>query len=89
MVCFMDLSQLRAQWSDVLDALERRDRMAWLVLFDARLASMDNGILKLDYLDSKKFASGLDYGEIKERHQRSLIEAIKEVCGIDIQIDVV
>ena len=83
----MDLPQLRAQWSDVLDALERRDRMAWLVLFDARLASMDKGILKLDYLDSKKFASRLDYGEIKEHHRRSLLEAIKEVCGIDIEVD--
>lgn len=82
----MDLKGLRAQWSDVLDALERRDRMAWIVFFDARLASVEANQLKLDFSDVSKFATGFDYSDLRDHHKQSLSASIKDVCGVDMEI---
>lgn len=82
----MDLTTLRSQWSDVLDYLERQDRMAWIAFFDARLAALDGSILRLDYSDSRKFSGNLEYESIRERHRTSLINAIKAVVGIELQV---
>ena len=45
----MELSELKSQWNEVLFALESRNRVAWLTFFDARLASLDDSNLKLDF----------------------------------------
>jgi hypothetical protein len=53
----MELDQIRAQWNQVLDALESENRVAWIAYFDARLSSFENGTLTLDFSDSRKFAT--------------------------------
>ena len=83
----MNFAQLRAQWSDVLDVLEKRDRMTWMVFFDARLVSLEKETLRMDFSDSRKFAGGFDFGEVKEHQRRSLIDSIEEVCGIEVEIE--
>ena len=45
----MELHQIRAQWNQVLDALESDNRVAWIAYFDARLSSFENGVLILDF----------------------------------------
>lgn len=82
----LNLIELRASWNDVLDALERRDRMAWIAFFDARLASLEGSVLKLDFSDATKFANGFDYAQVRGRHQLALKESIIEICGIELQI---
>ena len=82
----MDLASLRSQWNEVLDLLESRDRIAWLVFFDARLASFDNNVLTLDFSDARKFASSHEYQAVRPKHKESLASAIKEVFSIDIEI---
>ena len=52
----IDLGTLRSRWNEVLDLLESNDRIAWLVFFDARLASFENNVLTLDFSDARKFA---------------------------------
>lgn len=59
----MDLGALKAVWVDVLDDLERNDRIAWLAFFDARLAALDGDLLTLDFSDSAKLAGGHDLRE--------------------------
>lgn len=86
MVRQINLSELRARWNDVLDALERRDRMAWIVFFDARLANLEGSVLKLDFSDATKFASGFDYVQVRGHHRQALIDSIEEICGIEIEI---
>ena len=49
------LEELRQQWNEVLDSVERQDRITWMAFFDARLASFDGKVLTLDYSDSGKF----------------------------------
>lgn len=82
----MDLASLRSRWNEVLDLLESRDRIAWLVFFDARLASFDNNVLTLDFSDARKFASSHEYQAVRPKHKESLATAIKEVFSIDIEI---
>ena len=82
----MDLASLRSRWNEVLDLLESRDRIAWLVFFDARLASFDNNVLTLDFSDARKFASSHEYQAVRPKHKESLASAIKEVFSIDIEI---
>ena len=82
----MDIATIRSQWSDVLDQLERADRMAWIAFFDARLAGLDGNVLQLDYSDSRKFSGNLDYGSIRDHHMSSLKDAIRVVVGVDLEV---
>ena len=83
----IDLGVLRSQWNEVLDLLESNDRIAWLVFFDARLASFENNVLTLDFSDARKFASSHEYQAIRPKHKEVLASAIKEVFGADIAIE--
>lgn len=83
----MDLASLRSRWNDVLDLLESGDRIAWLVFFDARLASFENNTLTLDFSDARKFASSHEYQAVRPKHKESLAAAIKEVFSIDVAIE--
>lgn len=83
----MELAEIRQEWNHVLDLLESRDRIAWLVFFDARLASLENGVLTLDFSDARKFASSHEYEAIRPKHKESLAAAIKEVLSVDLTIE--
>ena len=81
------LEQLRQQWNDVLDEVERQDRITWMAFFDARLASFDGTILTLDYSDSGKFGGSHQFPETRERQLNLLKVAIKDVCGVEIEVE--
>ena len=81
------LEELRQQWNDVLDEVERQDRITWMAFFDARLASFDGTILTLDYSDSGKFGGSHQFPETRERQLNLLKAAIKDVYGVDIEIE--
>ena len=82
----MKIEQIRGRWTDVLDALERKDRIAWIAFFDARLAELVGSTLLLDFSDSRKFATGHDYSEIRKQHRLALEEAIHMVLGINLEV---
>lgn len=82
----MDLSLLRSQWSDVLNLLEKEDRIAWLAFFDARLARVENQTLYLDFSDSRKFPGNLEFGHIRDSHRLALQRAIKATLGVDLKV---
>ena len=83
----MDLADIRQQWNQVLDLLESKDRIAWLVFFDARLASFENNTLTLDFSDARKFATSHEYQAVRPKHKESLAAAVKEVFSVDIEIE--
>jgi len=82
----MELAQIRAQWNQVLDHLESNNRVAWIAYFDARLSSYENGVLTLDFSDSRKFATSHEYSETRPNLKAALVDAIKSTLGIDIEI---
>jgi len=84
----MNLSELKAKWNDVLDFLERRDRIVWIAYFDARLASLENGVLTLQFIDAEKVAGAHDYSTKRsERMKTELVNAIQEVTGVKLSIE--
>ena len=82
----MELDQIRAQWNQVLDLLESQNRVAWIAYFDARLSSFENGVLTLDFSDSRKFATSHEYSETRPNLKAALIDAIKSTLDIEIEI---
>ncbi len=81
-----ELNELRSRWNDVLDYVEKEDRVVWLAFFDARLASLEENILTLDFSDSQKFGAAHEYSQSRERHKEILITAISRVAHIDVKI---
>ena len=82
----MELGQIRSRWNEVLDALEAKNRIAWIAYFDARLDSFENGRLALDFSDSNKLATGHDYQEARLRHRSLLQSAIFDVFGQSVVV---
>jgi hypothetical protein len=81
-----ELNELRSRWNDVLDYVEKEDRVVWLAFFDARLASLDENVLTLDFSDSRKFGAAHEYSKSRERHKEILITAISRVANMDVKI---
>ena len=85
---FLNLTELKSKWNHVLDLLERKDRIVWIAYFDARLASLEDGVLKLQFIDAEKFGGAHDYSTKRsERMKNELISAIQEVTGVALSIE--
>jgi hypothetical protein len=82
----MELQEIRAQWNQVLDVLESSNRVAWIAYFDARLSSYEDGVLTLDFSDSRKFATSHEYSETRPNLKSALVDAIKSTLGINVEI---
>ena len=83
----LSLTELRAQWNQVLDHLESQDRVAWIAYFDARLDEFDGTKLILDFSDARKFAGGHEYSPARIKLQNSLKASVLEVLGIVIEVE--
>lgn len=84
------LAMLKMRWIEVLDDLERRHRTAWLALFDGRLASLEDGVLTLDFSDASKMAGTHGYERATKPHfATELAESIRAVTGVDLQVRIV
>ena len=82
----MELEQIRNRWNDVLDTLESHNRIAWISYFDARLISFSDGVLTLDFSDSRKFATSHEYSETRPNLKAALVASIQEVLGLTVEI---
>ena len=83
----MQLSELKSFWNQVLDELEATNRIAWLAFFDARLASLEDGVLTLDFSDATKFQEGHDLKKtLPEKSHSALTDAIKKIVGIEVSL---
>lgn len=82
----MEIEQIRDRWNDVLDSLESHNRIAWIAYFDARLISFNNGLLLLDFSDSRKFATSHEYSETRPNLKAALVSSIEEVLGVTVEI---
>ena len=83
----MELAQLKNNWNAVLDDLLSVDRVAWLAYFDARLVSLENSQLTLNFADSEKFSGDHNYKSIrKPEHTAKLVASIKKITGADLEV---
>lgn len=83
----LTLSEIKSRWNDVLDLVERENRVAWLAFFDARLVSFDNNQLRLSFVDAEKLSGVHDFASVrKESHRKVLEQACVEIFGEQIDI---
>ncbi len=82
----MELEQIRSRWNEVLDMLESHNRIAWIAYFDARLISFQDGVITLDFSDSRKFATSHEYSETRPNLKAALIASIDQVLGLQVEI---
>jgi hypothetical protein len=82
----MELADLKAQWSQVLFALESRNRVAWLTFFDARLAKLEANTLHLDFSDPEKFSGDHSYVDSRTKFAPLLQDVIQEVASVRLEI---
>ncbi len=82
----MEIEQIRSRWNDVLDNLESHNRVAWIAYFDARLISFQDGVITLDFSDSRKFATSHEYSETRPNLKAALIASVYQVLGLKVEI---
>ncbi len=82
----LTIADIRSRWNEVLDLLERQNRIAWMAFFDGRLESFDNGRLTLDFSDPSKLAMGHDYREARLRMAPQLAGVSEDIFGISVVI---
>ena len=82
----LTVADFRARWNEVLDQLERANRVAWMAFFDGRLESFDNGRLTLDFTDPAKLSMGHDYREARIRMAPQLQSVIRDIFGISVVV---
>lgn len=82
----MEIEQIRSRWNDVLDDLESHNRVAWIAYFDARLISFKDGVITLDFSDSRKFATSHEYSETRPNLKAALIASVDQVLGLKVEI---
>lgn len=84
-----ELSDLKSQWNDVLDDLEATNRVAWIALFDGRLASLIDDVVIIDFSDATKLAGTHEF----ERDRRpsflaALNHSIERVTGRGLTVEI-
>ena len=85
----MDLATLKSKWVDVLNELEKLNRIAWMAMFDGRLVSLENNVLTLDFTDALKLAGHHDMKSAAAGlagHVVALETAIESLIGIHIYV---
>jgi hypothetical protein len=86
MTTSLTLADLRSRWNEVLDLLEKSDRITWMAFFDARLASLEDLVLTLDYSDSAKFGGAHGYSNTRVKQLEMLQDAIHEIFHEQLEI---
>lgn len=83
----LNLNEIKSRWNQVLDLVERENRVAWLAFFDARLVSFDNNQLRLSFVDAEKLSGLHDFSAArKDAHRQVLERACVEIFGEQIAI---
>ena len=80
-------SAVKARWNEVLDAVLEQDRIAWLAFFDARIVSVENGILTINFVDAQKFGGDHDFSLARNpKHIQLLQDVIKSVLSTHLEV---
>ena len=85
----LTLHGIKAGWNQLLDQLEAQSRTLWLIFFDARLASFDGAVLKLDFRDADKFSTSHDFAFVRDQSKLAILEEIAlAIYMVPIKIEV-
>ena len=85
----LTIETIKAGWNQLLDQLEAQSRTLWLIFFDARLASFDGTVLKLDFRDADKFSTSHDFAFVRGQSKLAILEEIAlAIYKVPIKVEV-
>ena len=83
----LTIADIKSHWNEVLDAVLDADRIAWLAFFDARLVSIDDGVLTINFSDPAKFSGDHNFSLARNpRHVQLLQEKFLEIFGFPVEV---
>ena len=83
----LTIVEIKERWNDVLDIVLESDRIVWLAFFDARIVSVENGVITLNFSDPQKFSGDHNFSMARNpRHIALLQGAIERVFGQSLEI---
>ena len=81
------IADIKARWNEVLDAVLETDRIAWLAFFDARLVSIADGVLTINFSDPAKFSGDHNFSMARNpRHLQLLQEKFLAIFGFPVEV---
>lgn len=81
------IEDIKARWNEVLDAVLETDRIAWLAFFDARLVSLADGVLTINFSDPAKFSGDHNFSMARNpRHLQLLQEKFLEIFAFPVEV---
>ena len=83
----LTIADIKSHWNEVLDAVLETDRIAWLAFFDARLVSIADGVLTINFSDPAKFSGDHNFSMARNpRHLQLLQEKFLEIFGFSVEV---
>ena len=83
----LTVEEIKSRWDEVLDAVLETDRIAWLAFFDARIVSIDSGVLIIDFSDAQKFSGDHNFSMARNPRHLALLQAkIQEVFEEPLEV---
>jgi hypothetical protein len=83
----LTIDQVKARWNEVLDSMLDLDRIAWLAFFDARIVSVESGVITINFSDPQKFGGDHNFSMARNpRHLALLTESIESVFGTPFEV---
>ena len=81
------IEDIKSRWNEVLDSVLETDRIAWLAFFDARLVSISDGVLTINFSDPAKFSGDHNFSMARNpRHLQLLQEKFEEIFGFQVEV---
>ena len=83
----LSIDEVKARWNEVLDAVLDVDRITWLAYFDARIASVENNVVTINFSDPQKFSGDHNFSMARNpRHLALLHQMITEIFGQPLEV---
>ena len=83
----LTVEEIKFRWNEVLDAVLETDRIAWLAYFDARIVSVDSGVIIINFSDAQKFSGDHNFSLARNpRHLELLQKKIQEVFEEPLEV---
>jgi hypothetical protein len=83
----LTIDQVKARWNEVLDAVLDADRIVWLAFFDARIVSVEPGVITINFSDPQKFSGDHNFSMARNpRHLALLQDSIAGVFGTPFEV---
>jgi len=83
----LTIEQVKERWNEVLDAVLDQDRIAWLAFFDARIVSVESGVITINFSDPQKFSGDHNFSMARNpRHLALLTSCVESVFEAPFEI---